>query len=207
MQASPPVSYSRQVAAIFAMHCNVCHGEAGKLSLRTYQDTMRGGSLGSIVIPGDPDRSLLVHFIEGRRGKDRRMPQSGRPLSTEQIAAIRNWIAEGARDDGPVRPAAALVREDVPVTANTAMRILCRVDTPAYLEITARDENSGRILWSEVATVKEQREAMDAGEPGSDVVWNLRAAPGWPQTVTLVLRVYHAANAPVNVVLEAHSPD
>ena len=60
---------------------------------------MLGGNLGKVIVPGDPDRSLLIHFLEGRRGENHRMPKDSRPLSPAQIDMIRRWIAEGARND------------------------------------------------------------------------------------------------------------
>src|SRR6266849_3687321 len=93
------VSYSRDIAPIFALRCNSCHGDsgtAGGLVTRTYADLMRAGDA---VIPGDPDRSQVVQFIEGRRGEQHRMPLGAAPLAVEQIALIRRWIAEGAKAD------------------------------------------------------------------------------------------------------------
>ena len=95
----PPVSYSQQVAPILAMHCNTCHGDAGGLSTRSHAELMAGGNLGIVVVPGNAERSLLVHFIDGRRGEAHRMPLGGRPLSREQIDTIRRWIDEGANKD------------------------------------------------------------------------------------------------------------
>ena len=74
------VSFGREVAPIFAMHCNGCHGDAGGLSLRSYKDLIKGGNLGVIVVPGNADGSLLIHFLDGRRGEAHRMPKEGRPL-------------------------------------------------------------------------------------------------------------------------------
>lgn len=49
------------------------------------------------VTPGDAESSYLVHKIEGREGiEGRQMPIGGEPLTSEQIAAIRRWIDEGA---------------------------------------------------------------------------------------------------------------
>ena len=87
------------------------------------------------VQPGDPARSLLIQFIESARGEARRMPQSGQPLSVQQIALVRGWVAEGARDDGPVAPDTTLVRDNVSVSPEYPVQIVCRVDTP-------------RISWS-----------------------------------------------------------
>ena len=50
------------------------------------------------VAPGDPDNSYLVHKIEGAAGiVGGRMPLGQTPLSNEQIANVRAWIAAGAQ--------------------------------------------------------------------------------------------------------------
>jgi hypothetical protein len=52
------------------------------------------------VNPGDPESSYIVWKIEGRSGiVGARMPLGLAPLSDEQIAAIRGWIADGAQDN------------------------------------------------------------------------------------------------------------
>ena len=53
------------------------------------------------VIPGDPDNSYLVHKLEGGPGLvGNRMPNTGGPyLTAGQIAVIRRWIQEGAKND------------------------------------------------------------------------------------------------------------
>ena len=49
------------------------------------------------VAPGDPENSYLVMKIEGRAGP--RMPLNLPALSAEEIAVIRQWIADGAPDN------------------------------------------------------------------------------------------------------------
>lgn len=102
------VSYSREIAPLLWKHCGACHGERhsvprGDFSVVTYKDLMQGGGLTQTIIPGDPERSLLVHFIEGRRGKMFRMPLDAPPLTRAQIDLIRRWIAEGAKPGGKTR--------------------------------------------------------------------------------------------------------
>lgn len=48
------------------------------------------------VNPFDPDNSFIVQKIEGSATAGGRMPLNRTPLSTEQIQAIRDWIADGA---------------------------------------------------------------------------------------------------------------
>jgi predicted lipoprotein with Yx(FWY)xxD motif len=49
--------------------------------------------------PGSPDTSLLVHKIEGDVGYGNRMPLGGTPLSDNVTEAVRQWIANGARNE------------------------------------------------------------------------------------------------------------
>src|SRR3954453_18875945 len=97
--AGAPVSYSREIAPLLAMHCNGCHGDSGGLSLRTFRELMTGGNLGKVIVPGDPEASLLIHFVDGRRGENHRMPKDGSRLTPDQITLLRRWITEGARED------------------------------------------------------------------------------------------------------------
>src|SRR4051794_34217687 len=92
--APVPVSFSRDIAPILAMHCNGCHGDSGGMSTRSYAELMAGGNLGKVIVPGDPSRSLVIHFLEGRRGPEHRMPKDCRPLSDAQIELFRRWISD-----------------------------------------------------------------------------------------------------------------
>jgi hypothetical protein len=50
------------------------------------------------VIPGNPDESCLVRKIEGsfQDGGGSMPPWPASPLAPEQIAAVRQWIQNGA---------------------------------------------------------------------------------------------------------------
>ncbi len=53
-----------------------------------------------LVSPGNPEQSYLVHKIEGRSSiMGLRMPQLQAALSADQIAAIRQWIQDGAANN------------------------------------------------------------------------------------------------------------
>ena len=183
------VSFHADVAPIFAMHCNGCHGEAGKLSLRSHSDALRGGNLGKIIIVGDAERSLLIHFVDGRRGEAHRMPIGGRPLSARQIETLRRWIDEGAKTDAPAAKQ-ILRRTDVRLPT----RITCRIPVAAYLTIELLHPATGAVLWSETASLKSPPEQNDAGPPGQPLHWDLRQAPGWPAAVNVQLTIEHAAS-------------
>jgi hypothetical protein len=194
--APPPVSYSAQVAPVMAMHCNGCHGDAGGLSTRTYRDLMAGGHLGRVILPGDPDGSLLIHFVDGRRGKEQLMPLGGRALSAEQIAVLRRWIAEGARDDPDPTPHYTHARRDIPTRGAAAIRIAWRVSVSSYVTLRILEPATRRMLLSEVFSVKSPPERVDAGEPGELVEWLVRPAASWPDTADVELVVSYAPEPP-----------
>jgi hypothetical protein len=76
--------------------------ELGGLDLSSYDGLRRGGasSGASIVIPGQPCESVLVLKLSDGPPFGSRMPLNGPPyLTDEQLELIRDWIAEGARDD------------------------------------------------------------------------------------------------------------
>jgi hypothetical protein len=175
------VSYSRDIAPILAMHCNSCHGDsgtAGGLVTRTHADLMKAGDA---IVPGDPDRSRIVQFIEGRRGEEHRMPLGGAPLATEQIALIRRWIAEGAKADSatPVKHKVSISK--IRTGKREPLRIESVVPVPAYLVMNV--VGSGRILFERRATVKSPREM---------VTWTVWPEKGWPRTVDIELSVLYA---------------
>ncbi len=93
--------------------CTNCHTDVGRnpsagLNLRhevAYASLVRVASRNktgaTIVIPGDPDNSYIVHKLEGRSGiVGERMPRTGGPYLTEgQMTIIKRWIATGANND------------------------------------------------------------------------------------------------------------
>jgi len=55
---------------------------------------MKGSEYGTVIEAGDPDNSLLLDMISAGE-----MPQDGDALSADQVATVRSWIADGARDN------------------------------------------------------------------------------------------------------------
>lgn len=100
---------------IFRISCALpsCHGEAekGGLSLVTanaYGELVNVAAEGADVkgkglirvVPGKPEQSFLIKKLTGPGpGEGNRMPDvAGQVLNEEKIEAIRQWIAEGARN-------------------------------------------------------------------------------------------------------------
>lgn len=102
------VDYARQVHAVFAAKCLVCHSQekrSGGLSLATYADVLNGGRSGAAVKPGNSAGSILLQRITGAAAT--RMPLGGPALSAPEIGILTNWIDQGARSAPDAAPAKA----------------------------------------------------------------------------------------------------
>ena len=96
-----PVSFESGVAPIIKDKCMRCHGEdqqSAGLRLDSYAAMGRGGRSGPLLIPRNPQRSLILARLmaDGQA----RMPRGGQKLSDEEISIIGRWIAGGAAFDG-----------------------------------------------------------------------------------------------------------
>lgn len=99
--APKPVSYYRQVRPLLQRHCSGCHQPAkagGKLILTSVEDFLKGGENGAGFVAGKPDDSLILSYIVGSPPE---MPRGADPLTETQVALIKDWIAQGAKDDTP----------------------------------------------------------------------------------------------------------
>ena len=74
--------------------CTVCHSEGGQggLNLTSYATLMAGGTNGPVILPGDPDNSLLVKIQSGSQ------PHFGQ-LSPDELETIIAWILAGAPEE------------------------------------------------------------------------------------------------------------
>ncbi|MBI3665249.1 MAG: DUF1553 domain-containing protein, partial [Acidobacteria bacterium] len=93
------ISFYNQVRPIFEQHCQICHNPQNApsgLALTSYELVRKGGPTGPVLIPGQPEESLIVQYTSG---PNPRMPKAGPPLNADQVDTIRRWIAAGARDD------------------------------------------------------------------------------------------------------------
>jgi cytochrome c len=99
--ASQPVYYTTRVKPIFEANCTRCHGglnRRGGLSLDTRESMLKGGHDGSVLVPGDPAKSLLVRLIrhEGPADDPMDMPPKRPKLSDADIAIVTQWVRAGA---------------------------------------------------------------------------------------------------------------
>ncbi|MGD0911747.1 MAG: c-type cytochrome domain-containing protein, partial [Terracidiphilus sp.] len=92
--------YSARVVEILQNNCLDCHDETAKGGLRldSYSGIKKGGEDGAVIVPGDPDASMLIQAI--RRQGDLKMPPK-RTLDPAAVADLVAWVKAGAAGSDP----------------------------------------------------------------------------------------------------------
>lgn len=99
------VSYVNDIKPILDEQCLTCHTEGGEgteksgLVMDTYQELMKGTKFGPVIIPGDSLTSALNMLVEGRADQSIRMPHQREPLDEQDIALLRKWVDQGAKNN------------------------------------------------------------------------------------------------------------
>jgi hypothetical protein len=91
--------FEKHVRPLLTERCLECHGEKkakGGLRLDTRDGWAAGGDSGPAVIPGEPDKSLLITAVR-YTDRDLQMPEK-RKLPDEEIALLEQWVKMGAPD-------------------------------------------------------------------------------------------------------------
>ncbi len=135
-----PVDFMRQVQPILSENCYACHGpdeasvEAG-LRLDRRELALKGGDSGNAIVPGEPAASLIIERVS-HADPDTVMPppDKKRPLTPDQIAILRQWIAEGAEWGehwafvSPKRPSVPTVKNEAWVQNPVDAFILAKLE-------------------------------------------------------------------------------
>jgi len=103
--AAAAPSFTRDIRPILQKRCQGCHQPASKasdLDLTTFAALARGGKRGPAYVAGKPDESLTLRYING--AIQPRMPLGQPELPAEEVKQIREWIADGAKDDSEMAP-------------------------------------------------------------------------------------------------------
>ncbi|WP_367874480.1 PSD1 and planctomycete cytochrome C domain-containing protein [Luteolibacter sp. Populi] len=91
--------FEKKVRPILSEHCYGCHSAdtkaAGDLRVDDLNGLLGGGNNGPAVVPGDPDKSLLIQRVIHTQER-LLMPKESAPLAASQIDDLRTWIAKGA---------------------------------------------------------------------------------------------------------------
>jgi hypothetical protein len=100
-RVSGEVDFQRDIAPFFAEYCLECHGpdaSKGGLNLTSLEGAtkeLKSGARG--ILPGDPDRSALVHRLTSSDVEEAMPPrEKAKRPPPEAAALLREWIAAGA---------------------------------------------------------------------------------------------------------------
>ncbi len=88
--------FEREIRPVLIENCVGCHGsekQSGSLRVDQLESLLAGGDTGPALVPGSPDRSLLIKAI--KRNDELKMPPED-PLTARKIELLEQWIAMGA---------------------------------------------------------------------------------------------------------------
>jgi len=115
--------YEQQVRGILQKHCYKCHSHEnekpkGDLLVDSAEAMLMGGESGPSLIPGRPEKSLLIEAVSHQNGM--KMPPDGPKLSAGEISALSQWIKLGGKGpkvssnlpNGPTKRTGKITPED-----------------------------------------------------------------------------------------------
>jgi cytochrome c553 len=90
--------FEKKIRPVLANNCYNCHSAntnaKGGLRVDDRNGLLQGGGRGPAVVPGQPDKSLLLQAVRHTHKKLKMPPK--KPLSEEQLADLATWIRDGA---------------------------------------------------------------------------------------------------------------
>ncbi|HEX5024372.1 MAG TPA: c-type cytochrome domain-containing protein [Agriterribacter sp.] len=99
-QPDSVVIFADIIQPIFTSKCINCHNsdkQKGELNLSSVEAIMKGGKSGNTIVPGDVEKSELMHRITLDPGSSKFMPAEKQPpLTAVETGLLKWWIASGA---------------------------------------------------------------------------------------------------------------
>ena len=94
--------FESKIRPILTENCYKCHSHdsekiKGGLLLDTRDGLLKGGDDGPVIVPGDPEKSMLIKAVR-YTDKDLQMPPNDRQLSANQIQDLETWVKMGVPD-------------------------------------------------------------------------------------------------------------
>lgn len=93
------VSFVKHVKPVLEDKCVMCHNHRSMpdhMSVENRKEAKRTGALGSFIISGHPEHSLLIAKADGGTMATGPMPVVGMRLTPEERAILVKWVKEGA---------------------------------------------------------------------------------------------------------------
>src|SRR5262245_25410595 len=104
--------FEKKIRPVLVERCYECHSSKakqleGSLSLETRSGLLKGGDQGAAVVPGQPEKSLLLKAIRYTDSDLQMPPKPGERLAAEVVANFEAWIKRGAPDPRGQEPVAS----------------------------------------------------------------------------------------------------
>ncbi len=103
--------FEKEVRPLLAAHCYKCHGskkQEGDLRLDLQSHVIKGGESGKAIVPGSPDKSLLIESVKYEGFE---MPPD-KKLSKQDVAILVRWVKLGAPWTPEIEPKEIIKTED-----------------------------------------------------------------------------------------------
>lgn len=96
--ALSPEFFEARVRPILVASCYECHADKaeGALRIDSREAILQGGESGPAIVPGDPDKSLLIQAVRQADATAPKMPKGKSKLKTEDIEVLVEWVRAGA---------------------------------------------------------------------------------------------------------------
>ena len=92
--------FEKKVRPILVNRCYNCHSqdfkEAGGLRVDVGIAMFKGGKDGQVIVPGHPEKSLLIERVKTADLKKRMPQESAESLSADEVATLESWVKDGA---------------------------------------------------------------------------------------------------------------
>lgn len=205
--------FEQKIRPVLIKHCYACHSaeaaEQNKLKAGLALDTRAGwstgGESGAAVVPGQPDKSLLLQAL--RHADDAPAMPPDEQLSAAIIADFEQWIRDGAFD--PRQGKAVAVKKGLSLDEGRKFWSLVPPESPRVPEVRQRDWPADDIDRFVLAKLEAHnlRPTVDARpeELIRRVYFDLIGLPPQPEAVEAFVRACQAEEPKRKV--ESGKPD
>src|SRR6516225_1685988 len=109
---SSPDFFETKIRPVLANNCYACHTDSalGGLRLDSREAMLKGGGRGASLVPGDPEKSILIQAIR-QTDEKLKMPM-GAKLKASEIEDFSAWVKAGAVWPKAAAPVVATTKTD-----------------------------------------------------------------------------------------------
>ncbi len=128
--------FEKHIRPVLVESCYECHSARseklrGGLMLDTKDGLLKGGDSGAALVPGNPDKSLILQTMRHEtKDSDLHMPPKKDKLSDAILSDFENWIRMGAPDPRTEKAVAKTVWDAEKAASHWAFKVPSKVAVP-----------------------------------------------------------------------------